>query len=196
MVILNLFANPCHNEQRYTLVVYNIICNLDALKLPSENLLRKRTHQNLEVRWDAKTTHLPWSYKRNVHSVIGSSRTLIAPCLDAQLAAVSTANEPMSGNSMLEDDQSNAPRLFATLGSILEEKKVAAYFKRPTISQQYFLSTDRFQWSGRLISSKFDFLIKWRPANIFFTEGKRWQTRPTSHLPDHCCPLHFAALCG
>ncbi|KAL5110736.1 Patronin [Taenia crassiceps] len=65
-------------------------------------------------------------YRSNIEKMVPSrSRAMLdaVPCLDAQLAAMSTANEPMSGNPMLEDDKLNAPRLFATLGSILEAKK-------------------------------------------------------------------------
>ncbi|KAH9282858.1 Calmodulin-regulated spectrin-associated protein 1-B [Echinococcus granulosus] len=65
-------------------------------------------------------------YRSNIGKVVPTrSRPLLdtAPCLDAQLAAMSATNEPMKGDPMLEDDQLNAPRLFATLGGILEEKK-------------------------------------------------------------------------
>ncbi|VDM16231.1 unnamed protein product [Hydatigera taeniaeformis] len=65
-------------------------------------------------------------YRSNIEKIVPShSRAMLdaVPCLDAQLAAMSTANEPMREDSMLEDDQLNARRLFATLGGILEEKK-------------------------------------------------------------------------
>ncbi|KAM3183675.1 hypothetical protein ACTXT7_009875 [Hymenolepis weldensis] len=43
---------------------------------------------------------------------------------DTQLAALIERNEPMRRTACLKDDQSNAPRLFAILGGILEQKKV------------------------------------------------------------------------
>ncbi|KAM7537126.1 hypothetical protein Aperf_G00000069874 [Anoplocephala perfoliata] len=48
---------------------------------------------------------------------------LKVPCLDAQLAVLAEKNEPMRRAACVEDDQSNAPRLFTILGGILENKK-------------------------------------------------------------------------
>ncbi|VUZ48813.1 unnamed protein product [Hymenolepis diminuta] len=115
----------------------------------------------------------------------GSRSTLIkAPCLDTQLAALIERNEPMRRTACLKDDQSNAPRLFAILGGILEQKKVTSGRPEPphiSLITAALCALPHFVGSGEETFSNISALCSSAALFHWFT-GSGWPKSTASQL--------------
>ncbi|VDN98225.1 unnamed protein product [Rodentolepis nana] len=126
-------------------------------------------------------------YRSQIATLLPSnsrSTLLKAPCLDMQLAALIEENEPMRRAACLKDDQSNAPRLFAILGGILEQKKISCGRPDPphiSLITAALCALPHFVGSGEEIFSNISALCSSAALFHWFT-GSEWP-KPTSKQP-------------